>query len=195
MNTFDVALFHIVNSQAGHHTWLDGLMSSVAQYSVEIYAIAFIALWLLLPKREEGPRHALVVAVFAGILALLVNLVISHIWFRPRPFTVLAAGTFTELIPHAPDASFPSDHASGSFALASATWGKINRWVAAGLTALAVLTMIARVYTGVHWPTDVLAGMVIGVFAGRVIWKIGAPILSLTRIGLRMFHFGRYARG
>jgi undecaprenyl-diphosphatase len=72
--------------------------------------------WFALPKKDIQNQHALVVAGFAGVLALIINVIISHIWFRPRPFTVFQKGT--QLIPHSSDASFPSDHTSGSFGFA-----------------------------------------------------------------------------
>ncbi|MCL6601088.1 MAG: undecaprenyl-diphosphatase [Alicyclobacillus macrosporangiidus] len=193
MNPFDVAVYHFVNHFAGHHGLVDAVMKFVAKDALEIYAVLFIAAWFALPRVEEDKRHALVVSFCSGVMALLINLVIAHIWFRPRPFTVLPKGTFTQLIPHAPDASFPSDHASGAYAFASGVWGRGARWVSVVFTLVAVLTMIARVYVGVHWPTDVLASLVVGVLAGRIMWRLERYVAILTRIGLRIFRYGRYA--
>ncbi|MCL6548648.1 MAG: undecaprenyl-diphosphatase [Alicyclobacillus sp.] len=193
MNLFDVTLYHFVNHFAGHLGWLDDGMKFVAKDALEVYAVLFVVAWLALPRTEEDKRHALVVSFCSGVLALLINVVISHIWFRPRPFTVLPKGTFTQLIPHAPDASFPSDHASGAFAFASGVWGRGAKWVSYLFTAVAVVTMIARVYVGVHWPTDVLASFVVGVLASRIMWRLDRHVAVLTRVGLRMFRFGRYS--
>ncbi|MBX6396116.1 MAG: phosphatase PAP2 family protein, partial [Alicyclobacillaceae bacterium] len=147
MNSFDLTLYHAVNQWAGHHPAVDAVMAFIAQYAVELYAALFLLAWFTLPKSEEGKRHALVVSFCAGVLALILDTIINHIWVRPRPFIALPPGSFTQLIPHAADASFPSEHTSGSFALASATWGKSALWVSLAFTLLAVLTMIARVYT------------------------------------------------
>lgn len=75
-------------------------------------------------KSDERFRHGLVLTVCGGVLALLINMVISHIWYHSRPFILLPKGTYTQLIPHSIDSSFPSDHGSGSFAFAAGTWGK-----------------------------------------------------------------------
>lgn len=194
MNPFDLTLYHFINHFAGHHPFVDELMKFIAQNALDIYAVFFIFAWFALPKSEENKRHALVVAFCSGVLALFINLVISHIWFRPRPFTVLHRGTYTQLIPHSNDASFPSDHTSGSFAFASGTWGRSAKWVRYSFTILAVLTMISRVYVGVHWPTDVIAGLIIGIFSGRIMWRFERFIVPLTRIALRIFHYGRYSK-
>lgn len=189
MNTFDLTLFHWINHFAGHLPVLDLIMKWIAQYALEIYALLFVIAWFTLPKQEESKRHSLVVAGFAGILALLINFVISHIWYRSRPFVVLPQDSFTRLIPHSVDASFPSDHASGSFAFAAATWGQGPQWVSRTFTIFAVLVMISRIYVGVHWPTDVLASCVVGIVSARIMRKFSRVLHPLTQLGLRIFPF------
>jgi len=154
MNTFDLYGYHFLNQWAGHLPMFDKFMSFTAQYALELYALMFVVAWFILPQRESNRRHALVVAFFSGVLALLINVLVSHIWFRPRPFISLSKGSFTQLIPHSIDASFPSDHVSGSFAFAAGSWKDSEHWVSYSFTILAILVAIARVYTGVHWPTD-----------------------------------------
>ncbi|CAM3938877.1 undecaprenyl-diphosphatase [Alicyclobacillus pomorum] len=191
MNAFDVTVFHAVNGMAGHHPILDALMRFFAQYALELYAILFVLAWFLLPKRDIQGRHALIISGLSGVLALLINVVISHIWFRSRPFVSLPKGTFTQLIPHSVDASFPSDHASGSFGFAAATWGKSNRWIRYSFTVLAVVVAFSRIYVGVHWPTDVLASFVVGTFAGRVMWRFSQFLYPITKFLCALFKFGQ----
>ena len=119
MISFDLSGYHLINQWAGHILILDKFMSFTAQYALELYALLFVVAWFTLPKPEVNRRHALIVAGFSGILALLINVLVSHVWFRPRPFVSLPKGSFTQLIPHPINASFPSDHVSGSFAFAA----------------------------------------------------------------------------
>ena len=195
MNSFDLFGYHLLNQFAGHHYSIDLIMSFFAQYALELYACLFIIAWFTLPKPETDRRHALVIMGLSGILALIINLVISNIWFRPRPFVTLPKGTFTQLIPHSVDASFPSDHASGSFGFAAGSWNKAPFWVSWSFTLLAILVAIARVYTGVHWPTDVLASVIIGVVSAKVIWLINPIFRPLTNLADRIFRYGKYAKG
>lgn len=189
---FDVIGYHFFNQFAGHYPILDKTFAFFAQYSLEMYIVLFIFAWFALPKSEIKQRHALVIMGLAGVLGLIINVIISHIYFRPRPFTVLEKGTFTQLIPHSPDASFPSDHTTGSFGFAAASWGKAPKWITISFTLLAILNAIARLYVGVHWPTDVIAGIVIGILSGRLFWKFGALFQPITDLGLRLFHYGDY---
>ena len=194
LNPFDVTLYHLINGLAGHSPLLDAIMIFFAKDALEIYAVLFVVAWFALPKKDIQNRHALVVAGFAGVLALIINVIISHIWFRPRPFTVFQKGTFTQLIPHASDASFPSDHASGSFGFAAGSWGRQQKWISYTFTIIAILVMIARVFVGVHYPTDVIGGLIVGVISGKVMWKFSRLLFPLTTFVAKLFKFGPSAK-
>lgn len=186
MNSFDLFGYHLINGWAGHIPLADGFLSFIAQYALELYVLLFLAAWLFLPKRDTNSRHTLVIMGFAGLLALLFNILISHLWFRPRPFALLPKGSFIQLVPHALDASFPSDHTAGSFGFAGASWRKTGRWISYSFTLLAVLTACARLYTGLHWPTDILAGIVVGIASARIAWRFNKHLTGITNLGLRL---------
>ncbi|MDP4127069.1 MAG: phosphatase PAP2 family protein [Bacillota bacterium] len=190
MNAFDLNGFHVFNQWAGHMPIVDGLMSFVAQYALELYAVLFLIAWFTLPKPESDRRHALIIMGLSGVLSLCLNVIIGHLWLRPRPFVFLSKGTFTQLIPHAVDASFPSDHVAGSFGFAAGSWRKANLWVIRSFTSLAVLVAVARVYVGVHWPTDVIAGAFVGLFSAKIMWSINGMFRPLTNVALRIFNYG-----
>ena len=191
MNGFDTSVLHAINSHAGHTFLLDPIMKFFAQYSPELYAVMLLIGWFTLPRTEENRRHALVVSVAGGVIALLVNFAIGSIWFRPRPF-VADPSQFHNIIPHAADTSFPSDHASGAFGFTVGAWGQSAKWYYRLSLVIAILVMIARVYTGVHWPTDVLAGMVVGLASGWIARRLSSPLRIVTNIGLRLFRMGHY---
>lgn len=186
MNSFDMTVYHAINGLSGHVIWLDAILSFISQYAMIIYGALFIVFWFTLPRSKPASRNALVVAVCAGIFALVINYIITLFWARPRPFVSLHDGTFNQLIPHDADASFPSDHTSGSFGFAAAVWGK-NKWISRTFTTFAIIVLFSRVYTGVHWPTDVLASVVVGTFAGLLVKRFSRYFMPITNIGLRLF--------
>lgn len=133
-----------------------------------------VALAMVLPAIRRSPRcfwAALVAAVFA---ALWVQ-VLKHLVSVPRPLGVLPADAFFQSGPAFRALSFPSGHAAASFAVAG-IWimALPGRNVArALLLALAALVSLSRVMVGVHWPADVLWGMLggwLGAWAGHVLY-------------------------
>ena len=173
-------MFHLVNE-----VWisppLDYLMPLLSR------AGSLGAIWLVLLG---------VIAVFgkkpgrwislAGLLALVVGFGFSHLikdlTMRPRPF--LALPDVRLLLPPPHSYAFPSGHTTSSFAAATAVMlaagkalGKIPLW-SLGMLVLAVAISYSRVYVGVHWPTDVAAGVALGTACGwlgaQLVMKLAA---------------------
>jgi undecaprenyl-diphosphatase len=69
---------------------------------------------------------------------------------------------------HGPQRSFPSRHVASALAMAS-IGGRSNRRIGAAMTCLAWLLAISRVAAGLHFPSDILAGAVLGKVVGRLL--------------------------
>lgn len=158
LQKLDATLFEFINGLSGEIPFFDHFFRFIALYSPAIFALYLIGLWFW-EKEKELNRRAALRATLAAALGLMINQIIGGIFYRPRPYTVLPAHL---LIPHTGDASFPSDHATGSFALAFGLKRRLRHLPAGILLAFAVLVAFARVYAGVHYPLDVLGGAVIG---------------------------------
>lgn len=122
----------------------------------------FLAIVLLFPKKTRKAGIA------AGI-ALLLSLLVNNIWLKPmidrvRPYEVIEGLTILIDPPH--DASFPSGHTGASFAAAVAMYPFLRKPLHVVLILLAAFIAFTRLYLGVHYPTDVLGGMVIGITLG-----------------------------
>lgn len=126
------------------------------------------AVLLFLPRYRRAGLCVIIALVLAGVLC---NLVLKPLVMRIRPCDVNT--TVTLLISRPVDYSFPSGHTMASFAAVTALYlSKVPKkiWV----TSLVVGCIIAfsRLYLYVHWPTDVLAGLIIGIFVGWIAWMI-----------------------
>ena len=94
-------------------------------------------------------------------------------WFRERPFL---AHPIAHPWINSSDASFPSDHASASFAIAFAVL-MIDPLVGALYLAFATIISVGRLFIGAHYPGDVIAGLLVGLTASLVVMKLAMPLL------------------
>jgi undecaprenyl-diphosphatase len=109
----------------------------------------------------------------AMLCALVLDLFVCNIVLKPlvariRPFDVNTAVQL--LIARPTDYSFPSGHTTAAFAATSALYFSRRRlWIPA--LALAALIAFSRLYLYVHYPTDILAGIVVGIGVGYLGWR------------------------
>ena len=129
--------------------------------------IILTVLLLIIPKtRKTG------VIMMAALLVdvLLCNVFIKNLVARTRPFDV---NTAVQLLVAKPrDYSFPSGHTAASFASVTALYlaGEKKMWKVA--LVLAVLIALSRLYLYVHYPTDIIGGVIFGSLSGYLGYKI-----------------------
>lgn len=106
----------------------------------------------------------------AILVALVIGLLVGNVWLkewimRPRPF--VTHSELTALLDPGDQWSFPSGHTLSSFAAATALYF-FHRKSGALAYVLAALIAFSRLYASVHYPTDVLAGLLIGILCGLI---------------------------
>ena len=163
--------------QTIHNPVLDTLMCAITRLGdAGIFWILLCMVLLILPKtRRSG------VILMAALLVDLVicNGILKPLVHRIRPFDVK---TGIELLVKRPtDYSFPSGHTAASFASVMALYlaGEKKLWIPA--LVLAVLIAFSRLYLYVHYPTDVLGGVVAGLAAGALGYWLVKKVSELKK--------------
>ena len=139
--------------------WLQELAIGTANWAILALPLIVATLWL---TGGTQARQTSVVATLSAAVALSFAGVLSFAFYEPRPFTL---GLAANVLDHTADSSFPSDHVAVMTAVAvSLLLGGQRGW---GLLTLAATLAVgaARVAVGVHFPGDILAGMVVGTLA------------------------------
>jgi undecaprenyl-diphosphatase len=168
----DEKVFLWINGLAGESAVIDWLMKLlVSDYLIPVsLALTLVGLWFVGNDRLVRQRHQ--IGVFAALAAMgfssLAVYVINSAYFRPRPF---AKYDVTLLFYQPTDSSFPSNVVAATFGLAAAVWG-VNRRVGTALMVAAGIQGFARVYAGVHYPLDIIAGALIGIVIAFLVLKL-----------------------
>ena len=132
---------------------------------------------LAIPKtRKTG--YAAVLSLIFGVI--VTNLLLKNIVARPRPFAEIEA--LIPLIAKPTDFSFPSGHTTASFAVALVMLRMLPKKIGIPAVVLAALVAFSRLYLGVHYPTDVLAGFVVALVGSSLaVWGVRTKLGNIKR--------------
>ena len=153
--------FAVLNAlQSLHVPLLDKAMCAITKLGDG--GLLWIVLCIVLLCFRKTRKAGVCMAIALALGALVANVTLKPLVARVRPYAVQTDVSL--LIPPPQDASFPSGHTTSSFAAATALFLHHKKFGAAAL-GLAGLIGLSRLYLYVHYPTDVLAGALIGVLA------------------------------
>ena len=173
----DWRLYHAIYDVSLHHHWVGTLFNAIEKASIPFMVIATVALWFL--ARPGGDRKWKLAAgsgLGAAAVAVVCNQVIHAIWDRPRPYE-------THQISHpwssATDASFPSDHASASLAIAFAVVA-FDPVVGALFVVAALLIAVGRLFIGAHYPADIGASLLVAAASAFLVVRFGRRVVAFV---------------
>ncbi|MFA7252951.1 MAG: phosphatase PAP2 family protein [Patescibacteria group bacterium] len=135
-----------------------------AKYGIIFFFLAFIYLIV------RGRIYAFVCAFFSSAMASLLDIFIGLIFKRPRPFVSHNAEVLTPIITglRVDRLSFPSAHTYLAFAIATSIFLYGHRKLGILLYFLAILVAVGRMGAGLHYPSDVTAGALLGISTGII---------------------------
>lgn len=148
--------------------WLDPVIARFTQLgNAGILWIVITLILLIIPKtRKVG------CACFLSLVLSLIfcNGIIKHLVARPRPYTQIPG--LQLLVPLASDWSFPSGHSSSSFCVGTVCLARLPKKFGVPLIILAALIALSRLYVGIHYPTDVIGGVLLGIVLALLAMKL-----------------------
>ena len=141
--------------------WMEGFWKGITMLGDSGWFWIALSLLLMVPRQTRWIGITSLAAIVIG--ALITNVTLKNLVARTRPYEVVEG--LVLLIEKQRDYSFPSGQTCASFAAAGVYWRMLPKKFGIPLVILAAMIAFSRLYVGVHYPTDVLAGLLIGLFA------------------------------
>jgi undecaprenyl-diphosphatase len=166
----DVQLFGLINLNP-HFILLDDFVSLFTLAGTQIFWIIICA-GLFIFGGEKGKKVA-VLSLMALLLGYVLSESLKYIIARPRPFYDVK----TIMVISEKGYSFPSGHATTSFAactILGLEYGYLYLFL-----AFASGVALSRPYLGVHYPSDIIAGALLGIFCALLVYKMKSKIVSV----------------
>ena len=167
---YDVKIFEAVNNLANHSKFLDLSGIFLAKYLP--YLLVLFLLFFLFWSNENIKKNRIMVlvSILAALIARFgVKGAILLFYNRPRPYINLSsANKLISLNPIENLQSFPSGHAIFFFSLSTVIY-MFNKKLGIFFFICSIMIAIARIFVGVHWPSDILAGAILGILVGVII--------------------------
>ena len=174
LSEINIELFRMFNDLGKEVMFLNPIMIFFAKYMKYFLLFGIIMYWF---TRKRENRIMIISSMFAFVIAEVFGAIAGAIHSNNQPFVEL--NNVNQLIGHAIDNSFPSDHAIEFFSICITflLFKKNLRYV---WLAIAILVSISRVWVGVHYPADILVGAILGIIGAALCYWI-IPQLNVIK--------------
>ncbi|MDD3985798.1 MAG: phosphatase PAP2 family protein [Methanobacterium sp.] len=171
VNNVDIIIFYFINLNL-QYTCLNLFMPFIT--NIGLYTFWIIICGILALFGGEKGRNVALILLLAIVIGHIFTEALKYIFIRPRPYQVLS-GVHQLAVMDNP--SFPSGHATQIF-MACIILGSKYGYILLFLL-LAILVSFSRIYIGVHYPSDVLAGALLGIGISIIVLRFEDNILNL----------------
>ena len=183
LSEINIELFRMFNDLGKEVMFLNPIMIFFAKYMKYFLLFGIVMYWF---TRKRENRIMIISSMFAFVVAEVFGAIAGAIHSNNQPFVELS--NVNQLIGHAIDNSFPSDHAIEFFSICITflLFKKNLRYV---WLAIAILVSISRVWVGVHYPADILVGAILGIIGAALCYWI-IPQLNVIKKLLDIYEQG-----
>jgi undecaprenyl-diphosphatase len=176
LTSINADVFRAINDLGKQFSFMNPIMVFVAEYLLYILALYVLVCWF---TRNRGNKMMIVSAVIAFGLAELIGKLAGKLHVNYQPFAEL--DDVNQLVEHAIDNSFPSDHTILFFSFCF-TFLFFRKKPAVLWVITAILVGLSRIWVGVHYPGDVAVGALIGIASAWVASRIAPKLPFIHKL-------------
>ena len=168
----DLRIFYFFNNLAGQSRFFDALVVFLAGYFQYFLIIIFLLYLYFSAYPKRGKLYIFWTTIVSIIVARFgITEIIRFFYRRPRP---IVAHQVNQLLSET-EWSFPSGHSAFFFAMATAIYLYNKKW-GIGFFIAAILINISRVIAGVHYPSDIIGGAIVGIIVSCIVFRLAERI-------------------
>ena len=171
MSNINVDLFYLINHNL-QNPLFDSIMPFITHLGgfISLFCLCVLVIILSTIFKKKNIRYIALICLLSLLIADGIALVLKYVIFEPRPFVSL--DNVNLLIVEDDPMSFPSGHTTSTFAVLSALIFKYkNKLLAVILVICAILIGFSRIYVGVHYPGDIIAGAIVGILSAYFVHR------------------------
>ncbi len=165
---WDYYYYYTMHDAIAGRPWLNGFYLFFAKYGIALIVLSLIYLiW-------KQTINAFICTFLAMAIATFIAFSVIVFWQRPRPYISHSNEILYPITQglHVSGVSFPSAHTYIAFAIATSVFLYGHRRLGTVLFILAILVGIGRVGAGLHYPSDALAGAIVGIVSGIIAKRV-----------------------
>ncbi|MCX6811208.1 MAG: phosphatase PAP2 family protein [Candidatus Berkelbacteria bacterium] len=170
----DYSIFLFFNNLAKDSFWIKLLVFICAKYLIFFFFLIIAYMWWLNKpnkKEEHKSKRAVIYTMLSLAWAFLIDQLINLVFIRNRPY--ISHQDVKQLSVTVDPTSFPSAHSIFVFAIAASFYFTGYRRLGIFLSVLAAIVGLSRIAAGVHYPSDIIAGSIFGIFAAWLVQREG----------------------
>lgn len=160
LQRLDFGAIQWATAAMSNHGWLRAATYLSAEVLILAFPVVYLFLWHQPGTGTRARKKAVVLGLVSLILALATKSILNYLYLRPRPFITHPGLPHLNITVDPP--SFPSGHTLIVFVLAYSLWLSGYRKLGTMLLLAALLVAAGRVFVGVHYPSDVIGGALVG---------------------------------
>lgn len=159
-----------LNSLSTNNT-IETIVWIFADAPIFFIPVFLLVTWIILSCRKKTEeKENLLFIFYSCVLWIIIALIIQQIIHFDRPENYIK-NTWKLLLSHIPDASFPSDHATVSFAFLTSLYFANYKKIFIMFLPFAIIMWLSRIIAWVHWPFDIITGTMIWITSSVIIFK------------------------
>ncbi len=181
-NQLNIKIFNAINRFAGKTVFLDKFGIIMAKYSPIVFIFALLYYWF----KDKEYKNISLYSGYSAVLGISLNFLITLFYFHPRPF-MEHIGVL--LINHKPETSFPSDHTTFMLSIGFMfLYFKKTRNLGIVLSVLGLAGGTARIYSGLHYPFDILGSVLVAIISSYIIFLSRKKLQKLNILIIDLYY-------